>query len=38
LRSWRTRRGLLRRISMDLHHRASASIVKRVHLAMLLSF
>ena len=23
---------------MDLHHRASASIIKRVHLVMLLSF
>ena len=38
VRSWRTARGLLRRTSTDLHHRASAFIAKRVQLGMLPSF
>jgi len=34
LRLWRTARCMLWRVSMDLYHRTSASIVKRVHLVM----
>ena len=34
LRLWRTTRCMLWRASMDLYHRTSASIIKRVHLVM----